>query len=74
MTVLLLNLFIASKITRVYILLPISVREAGTAICKFKVSGMQPELWDPVTGAMRTLPEFKDKNGTTSLHIVFDKA
>ena len=59
--------------TGIYFVANIS-REAGTAICKFKVSGMQPELWDPVTGAMRTLPDFEDKNGTTSLHIVFDKA
>ena len=59
--------------TDIYFVANIS-REAGTAVCKFKVSGMQPELWDPVTAAMRTLPEFEDKNGTTSLHIVFDKA
>lgn len=45
---------------------------AGSAICNFKVSGMQPELWDPVTGTMRDLSEFEDQNGTTSLSIIFD--
>ena len=51
-----------------------TAREAGNAICTFKVSGMQPELWDPVTTTMHTLQRFDISNGTTSITIPFDKA
>jgi hypothetical protein len=50
----------------------------------FKIQGKQPEVWDPVTGTVRMLPEFSiDKNGTTiplklapleSAFIVFRKS
>jgi hypothetical protein len=46
----------------------------GTATCSFKISGMQPELWDPVTGSIRNLSQFKDYNGKTSLALTFDDA
>ena len=49
-------------------------RNAGTATCSFKVSGIQPELWDPVTGSMRNLPDFKSENDVTSIQINFDAA
>lgn len=32
---------------------------------QFRVKGMQPELWEPVTGNIRTLPEFEQKGETT---------
>lgn len=36
------------------------------SICpQFRVKGMQPELWDAVTGNIRTLPEFEQKRETT---------
>jgi len=35
--------------------------------CAFRVSGMRPELWDPVTGMLRDLPEFEDKDGLTTV-------
>lgn len=49
-------------------------RYAGTANCSFKVTGMQPELWDAVTGTMRNLPQFDDNGKRTSFTINFDKA
>lgn len=51
-----------------------TIRKAGAAVCTFKVQGMQPELWDPVTGTMRNLPQFKEQNNTTSLALNFDTA
>jgi hypothetical protein len=49
-------------------------RLTGTATCSFRVSGMQPELWDPVTSSMRVLRWYEDKNGFTSISIPFEKA
>jgi len=46
----------------------------GSAICSFKVTGMQPEIWDPVTGDIRNLPQFNDSNGLTSLPLKFEDA
>ena len=49
-------------------------RQPGAATCTFQVSGMQPELWDPVTGTMRTLTHFADQNETTTLSLQFAEA
>jgi len=46
----------------------------GNADCTFNVSGMQPELWDPVAGTMRDLNEFTQKDGKTSITLKFDDA
>ncbi|MEO7211771.1 glycosyl hydrolase [Mucilaginibacter sp.] len=45
-----------------------------TASCTFKIAGMQPELWDPVTKTMRNLPNFNSDMGRTSITINFDDA
>ena len=49
-------------------------RNNGTAVCSFKISGMQPELWDPVSGSMRNLMQYENKNGFTVVTIPFENA
>lgn len=44
---------------------------AGTAKCTFPVTGRQPELWDPVWGTMRDLPEFSQAHGGTQITLEF---
>lgn len=44
---------------------------AVSAECSFRVSGLQPELWDPVTGGKRSLPEFREAGGRTVLPLKF---
>src|SRR5208282_54568 len=38
-------------------------RAGGAARCAFKMTGRQPELWNPLTGTIRDLPEFADDGG-----------
>lgn len=42
------------------------------ANCTFRVSGRQPELWNPATGEERDLPQFKTQNGITSIPLEFE--
>jgi len=38
--------------------------------CTFRIAGKQPELWDPITGQMRNLPEFKaTTDGRTEISL-----
>jgi hypothetical protein len=46
-------------------------RTNGAAKCSFAISGRQPELWNPVTGARRDLPEFGIKDGQTIVPLTF---
>lgn len=39
--------------------------------CRFRVGALQPELWDPVTGEIRDLPEFRNDPGETSVPMEF---
>ena len=49
-------------------------RTNAAANCCFAVSGRQPELWNPVTGARRDLPEFEFKDGRTIVPLEFAAA
>jgi hypothetical protein len=40
--------------------------------CTFRVSGKRPELWDPVTGAMRDAGSFRQEGGRTIVPLEFD--
>lgn len=40
--------------------------------CSFRVTGKQPELWDPVTGHFRDVTDFRQENGRTIVPLRFD--
>ena len=44
------------------------------ATCTFRVSGKVPELWDPLTGQMRDLPDFTSRDGRTTVPMRFEPA
>ncbi|MDR1865224.1 MAG: glycosyl hydrolase [Bacteroidales bacterium] len=41
-------------------------------LCRFRVTGKQPELWHPVTGKMTALPEYEETEGQTAIRLKFD--
>jgi len=40
--------------------------------CAFRLEGRQPELWDPLTGAIRDLPQFLEHAGRTTVPMRFE--
>ncbi|MGZ3874157.1 MAG: glycosylhydrolase-like jelly roll fold domain-containing protein, partial [Mucilaginibacter sp.] len=46
----------------------------GEAECTFNVAGMQPELWDPVSGSIRDLNQFTQKDSKTVITLNFEDA
>ncbi|MCY1723481.1 glycosyl hydrolase [Prolixibacteraceae bacterium Z1-6] len=41
-------------------------------ICEFRVDDASPELWNPMTGEIRALPEFTVNEGTISVPLQFE--
>jgi len=46
--------------------------EEVEAACTFRVTGRQPQLWDPLTGATRELAQFKEENGRLTVPLRFE--
>ena len=44
------------------------------ASCTFRINGKAPELWDPLTGQTRDLPEFAVRDGRTTVPMRFEPA
>ncbi len=42
------------------------------AVANFRVTGQRPELWDPVTGQMRPLPQYEEVKGRTMIPMRLD--
>lgn len=42
------------------------------ANCSFRISGKTPEIWNPLTGETRLLPEFKVEDGLTTVAMRFE--
>ena len=46
---------------------------AETTDFTFRVSGKQPEIWDPVTGEIRQAINFRQANGSTTMPLELDR-
>ncbi|WP_018612681.1 glycosyl hydrolase [Segetibacter koreensis] len=46
--------------------------QAINAVCTFRTTKGTPELWDPITGKTRILPEFSTNNGRTTIPLQFE--
>jgi hypothetical protein len=44
------------------------------ATCSFRVSGKQPELWDPLDGQTRALPDYSEEQSRTRVPLRFEPA
>ena len=47
-------------------------KEAFEDECSFRVAGLIPEIWDPIDGTRRRLPEFSDNKGVTTIPLSFE--
>jgi hypothetical protein len=62
-----------NKDTDIYFLAN-SANIGGAAVCTFDVSGKQPELWDPVTGEIKSLYQFTVEKNKIVFRIPFAAA
>jgi hypothetical protein len=46
--------------------------ELAETTCTFRVVGRRPELWDPLTGEIRKLPDFRQRNGRMAVPLRFE--
>ena len=46
--------------------------EIAAADCVFRVAGCVPQLWDPLTGDVRALPQFDEQAGRTTIPMRFE--
>lgn len=46
--------------------------KAVNSLCSFRVSQGIPEFWDPMTGEMRSLPEYKIQDKRTQIQLQFE--
>ena len=45
--------------------------DSVTADCHFRAGQGRPQLWNPVTGEQRALPQYQQENGLTSVPLAF---
>lgn len=46
--------------------------EPQRTLCTFRVTGKQPQLWNPVNGEIRNLPAYEDNGITTTIEMAFE--
>ncbi len=56
--------------TRIYFVTNTKPTSVQT-VCRFRVTGKQPEIWDAVTGEMMNASSYAQSNGTTSVPLTF---
>jgi alpha-L-rhamnosidase len=59
--------------TQIYFLAN-KAHKAGVVRCKFKVTGLQPERWDAVTGEMKSVLQFTSDSIFTNVDLPFEDA
>lgn len=47
-------------------------KETQRTVCTFRITGKQPQLWNPVNGEIRNISSYTDNGNTTSLELVFE--
>jgi hypothetical protein len=45
--------------------------QSAKTVCRFRITGMQPEIWDAVTGEMSAVKTFSQENGYAGITLPF---